>query len=398
MPLSSAHPRKAMGTPFLITQDGGKHRLHPIALAESGTYTEAWLQDLIHAHPEILPIAQIEPAFGTPVSVAREIVCAHGIIDNFYVTPTGDLVLVETKLWRNVEARRKVLAQALDYVAALMAMSYAELESAVKKAGLAAPTLYALVADHPDALSEAAFFDAVSRNLKRGRMLVLAVGDGIREETEALAELVQHHMMAQFTLALVEVRTYRGPADGDIIAVPHTLAQTVMIDRGVLTFRDGAPVIEPPQAKASTAPKTITEAIFYEELAKKDPALPAAIKAFLAEAAELGVYPEFANSLNLKVDLAEAKKPLNVGYIARNGQLWTNPVNWAVGETVAMAYAQRLADCIGGKVASHDGIWLTTNGKSAPLVSSLLPAHKDAWIDAIRDLIKTYESQLQQDA
>lgn len=396
MHLSGTHTHKALGSPFLIT-GSGKHRLQPIALEESGTYNEAWLQELIHLHPEILPIADIEPAFGAPFAVAREMICAHGIIDNFYITPTGDIVLVETKLWRNVEARRKVLAQALDYVAALMAMTYAELEAAAKKAGLAASTLHALVADHPDALSEAAFFDAVSRNLKRGRMLVLAVGDGIREETETLAELVQHHMMAQFTLALVEVRTYRGLGEGEIIAVPHTLSRTVMIERGVLTLKDGEPVIEAPTAKAAGSPKTITEAIFYEELAKKDPALPGAVKTFLGEVADIGVYPEFANSLNLKVDLAEAKKPLNVGYIARNGQLWTNPVSWTVGEVVATQYAQRLADLIGGKVASHDGIWLTTNGKSAPLVSCLLPAHKDAWIEAIRDLIKAFEAQLQQD-
>lgn len=395
---SSIPARKAMGVPFLIHDGGDKHRLRPIELSETGNYNEAWLQALIHAHPEILPIAQIEPGFGVPISVAREVPCAHGIIDNLYVTPTGDIIVVETKLWRNAEARRKVIAQALDYVAALMTMTYPQLQTAIRKAGLAAPSLYMMVAEHPDALSETEFFDAVSRNLKRGRMLVLAVGDGIREETEALAQLVQNHMMAQFTLALVEVRTYRGPADGDIIAVPHTLAQTVMIDRGVLTWNEGAPAIERAREEAATSSRTITERLFYEQLAKKDPALPDAVKAFLSEASAIGVYPDFKNSLNLKVDVAEANKPLNVGYILRSGQLMTNPVGWTVGETAAIAYSQRLADLIGGQVTTHDGIRLTSNGKSAPQITALLPSHKGAWLDAIRDVIKAYTLELEQEA
>jgi hypothetical protein len=398
MRMGSAPARKAMGTPFIVSECGARHKLQPIPLEQSGNYTEAWLQELIHLHPEILPIAEIEPAFGTPFAAAREVSCAHGIIDNLYVTHTGDLVLVETKLWRNVEARRKVLAQALDYVAALMTMDYAGLESAVRKAGLAAPSLHALVADHPDALSEAAFFDAVSRNLKRGRMLVLAVGDGIREETEALARLVQHHMMAQFTLALVEMRTYRGPNPGEIIAVPHTLAQTVMVERGVLMFKDSMPVIEPVPPSIGHAPKTITEAVFYEEIARKDPALPGAIKAFLDQAAELGIYPDFQASLNLKVDLADAAKPLNVGYITKNGQLRTSTAGWLTGETIALRYAGRLAELIGGVVAVHDGIYVSTNGKSAPLVSRFLPQHADAWLEAIQELIHAYEAKLQQEA
>jgi len=57
-----------------------------------------------------------------------------GSLDNLFITREGQLVLVEAKLWRNPEARRKVVAQALDYAAAVFRMSYGELESAVLKA------------------------------------------------------------------------------------------------------------------------------------------------------------------------------------------------------------------------------------------------------------------------
>ena len=389
-------PKKALGAPFLVTAQGGKQMLTQINLKETGVYKEAWLQKLVHDHPEILPISEIEPGFGEPIAVGQEISCNHGRIDNLYVTPAGDIILVETKLWKNTEARREVVAQALDYVAAISRMDFPTFEAMVLK-GSASPSLYALVADHHDALDESAFIDAIARNLKRGRMLILALGDGIRQEAESLADLVQNQMMAQFTFALVEIKLYKNSVTGDIITIPSTLMQTVMIERGILTMEAGMPVVKPlpPKQAASAKPKSITEDMFYEVIAAKDPTLPGQIKAFLTAVEPLGIYPEFKGSLNLKVDLPDAAKPLNVGYIQKNGQLRTNSVSWTAGDEIATAYAQKLADAIGGIVAKHDGIYVTTNGSSAPLISSIIPAHQDAWITAIEALIASAQAYVQ---
>jgi hypothetical protein len=70
------------------------------------------------------------------------------------------------------------------------------------------------------------------------------LGDGIRQEAEALAGLLQSHAGALFTFALVELATWRNLESGDILAVPNTLAQTVMIERGILLFEDGVPKIK----------------------------------------------------------------------------------------------------------------------------------------------------------
>ncbi|WP_449469227.1 hypothetical protein [Sphingobium chungangianum] len=154
--------RKALGAPFLLGTDGTSHKLEPVELGSAGGFKEAWLQQLIHDHPEILPIAQIEPGFGAPIAVVREMACGHGFIDNLFITPRDDIVLVETKLWRNPQARREVIAQALDYVAALMTMDYASFEAAAAKAGLTTTSLHALVADQADALEESAFFEVLT--------------------------------------------------------------------------------------------------------------------------------------------------------------------------------------------------------------------------------------------
>jgi hypothetical protein len=83
---------------------------------EAAPYDEQWLQHLIQAHPEILPITEIEPAFEPAIPVCIELPTPKGYIDNFLVTPTGNLLFAECKLWRNPEARRQVVAQVMDYV------------------------------------------------------------------------------------------------------------------------------------------------------------------------------------------------------------------------------------------------------------------------------------------
>lgn len=381
--------RKTAGTPVIIGAAKSTPILERISLDKGGTYNEAWLQGLIHQHPQILPIGDIEPGFGSPIPVAMEVACGAGFIDNLYLTPSGEIVLVETKLWRNVQARREVVAQALDYVAALMGMRYQSFETAILKARGGGGSLHALVADQPDAADESSFIDAVSRNLRRGRMLVIALGDGIRQEAEALAELLQSHAGAHFTFALVEIGTWRNVETGDIIAVPNTLAQTVMIERGIVVIDEsGMPIVKPMPAGATTKAQSITEEMFYEALAKRNPGLPATVKAFIAKLEPLGVYADFKRTLQLRVDLPEQAKPLTMGYIQTNGQIWTTSVISTAPHAAAMRYLERLAAMIGGAVTQKADIYVSTNGSSAPYIDQLLPAHADAWHDAIRALIQ----------
>jgi hypothetical protein len=72
-------------------------------------------------------------------------------------------------------------------------------------------------------IDEAAFHDAVSRNLKRGRFLLLIVGDGIREGVEAMAEFLQQHAGFHFTLAFIEIALFQAP--GGFIAQPRVLVR-----------------------------------------------------------------------------------------------------------------------------------------------------------------------------
>ena len=169
---------------------------------------------------------QIEPGLGRLIPVCLELPLRVGPVDNLMVTPEGNVVIVEVKLWRNPEARRQVVAQALDYATAMFELDYAGLEEAVGKAqfaGTGVPArLYDLV-DGADALPEKVFVDRVNRNLRDGRIVVLIVGDGIRSNVESLVGGLQAHANFHFTLAPCELPVYsRRAGDGaeEFLVVP----------------------------------------------------------------------------------------------------------------------------------------------------------------------------------
>src|ERR1700681_4353885 len=122
-------------SPLLITTDNeaAPTNLKRAEFSETGagSYDERWIQTLVHDHPSILPIASIEPNFWPAKSVCMELPLRSGSLDNLLVTPTGNLIAVEFKLWRNPDAHRKVLAQVLDYAKDLQAMNYRDFEQAI---------------------------------------------------------------------------------------------------------------------------------------------------------------------------------------------------------------------------------------------------------------------------
>lgn len=377
---------RARGIPVLVGHEGERQALDRIHLG-LGTHNENWLQELIQDHPSILPIADIEPGFGEPVPVAREVPCGHGYIDNLYITPSGDIVLVETKLWRNNEIRREVVAQALDYVAALTAMSFAQFEQAVARGQGAPKRIHDPFVNNPEALDEPAFIDAVTRNLQRGRMLVLVLGDGIRTETEALANLLQSHAGAHFTFALVELATWR-TATGAILAVPDILARTVMIERGIVRIEGAGVTVAPVPVEAKARAQSISMSDFMAIMAQRDPGLPGAINALLDALEPYGVYPELRSSLNLKLDSPLLSRPANFGYINRNGKFWTDPAAGNLPRTVWRPYFDRVAELVGGLVIDEPKThFVAISGRSAPRIEDVIPQHQDDFVGAIADAI-----------
>src|ERR1700719_492414 len=250
-------------------------RLEPLALepADSGRYNEQWLRDLLYAHTDLIPIDEIEPIFSGTVAVCRELPTGVGPLDLVFVNEQGLLTLVECKLWRNPEARRKVVGQILDYAQEISRWTYEQLDAAIARSETkSGPTLWEIARRAFQLKDESLFIDRVSRHLRTGSFLVLIVGDGIRENTENIAAFLQKYAGLSFAFGLVEERLFAVPGSERILVQPRILAKTVEIGRLFVRADVGIAVeAERPRDTASseiaqTKGRTLTETIFLEEI------------------------------------------------------------------------------------------------------------------------------------
>jgi len=373
-------------------------------------YNERWLQDLVQGNPELLPVIDIEPAYRPVIPVCTELPTSRGYLDNFFITPNGNLIFAEVKLWRNTESRRQVITQVMDYIESLTAWSYAELERAIGDAegqdGF--QSLYGLVEAESE-LDEASFIDAVSRNLQLGRGLFFIIGDGIREEAETLTHHVQAHAGMHFALALLELACYRLPDGSGQVVQPRTIARTVNIERGIVRIEGTGARIEAPKVlnagsrspSASPVPQTLSSEAYYEGLSELDAALPNRLEAFLEKIKPLRVKPEFKRSLILRWRAIDGTT-FNIGYVSLQGELWTDQLCSRSRELgvldITQEYIRKLADIMGGDVrdaSSGDNLLLIKNGKAAKITDLL--EHDDEWVECIASMSREIDERLGQE-
>jgi hypothetical protein len=380
-------------------------------------YNERWIQELISRYPNVLPIEQIEPALTGAVSICMELPLPSGFADNLYATPDGDLIIGETKLFRNPEARREVIGQVIDYAKDLSAMSYEDLEQAICRAempdgsrGHPKVGLYEAIASIAgrEEMNEERFIDAVSRNLERGRFLLLVIGDGIQTGTEHITGFLQQHAGMHFTFGLVELAIFELPSEkgGGYLVQPRILARTKNIDRGIVKIENGritatAPAEQPTAAKYIPKPTTISEEKFYEQLAASFPGIVPQLKAFTTRLEALGNTIEFGRgSMIIRSPRPDEKKPWNVGSITTSGKVWTELLNGqadAVGLlSLSHAYLKRLATLVPGAFVKETPSklgWYVAKGGTYITIADLL-TNEDGWIDAIGEFTHSAEDAL----
>jgi hypothetical protein len=237
-------------SPILIEigQTGVALQRVQLSKAADAQFSERWLQELLFEHPESLPIRDIDPSLGHLVPICMELATGPGPADILYLTPLGKIVLVETKLYRNPEARRTVVAQILDYARALTSWRYETLDRAVRAASKHDPRslverVQAAAATMQVAFDETLFVDSINRGLARADVQLLIVGDGITEGTQALVAFLEQHGSLHFSFALVEAAVFQTPSAGYLLQA-RIVAKTDILRRVLLVDRAGDPVLE----------------------------------------------------------------------------------------------------------------------------------------------------------
>ena len=90
--------------PLLIGESGQQQVLQAAAVGKP-PFSERELQLILASHAELLPVTHFDPLYGPPVCIGREVATGAGPLDLLYLSPSGYLTVVETKLWKSSEAR-----------------------------------------------------------------------------------------------------------------------------------------------------------------------------------------------------------------------------------------------------------------------------------------------------
>ena len=320
---------RSEATPHLIRARQSSEPLEPVELRKKAI-REDLLQDLLDRIPSILPVSKFDESFGPLVSVGREIMG----IDNLFISPTGRLTVVETKLWRNPQATRHVLAQILDYANRLSSLSVEEFQQRCTAANQSRVTeandLYALVSDaFPEATPrESEFIDRLQKNLATGRFLLLVVGDGIHEGLESILGSLHHQSRLHFTFGLVELKLYRMPTEtGGLLVVPNVVAHSTEIERAVVTIRGAQPEQVEVTVSADPGEKApkLTESEFLESI--KNPEARQFGQRLFKWGRQRGwiEITSKGDSASIRIPFSTARAGLILIRLYRNGNVLTTP-------------------------------------------------------------------------
>ncbi|MFQ5423788.1 MAG: hypothetical protein ACE5F9_07390 [Phycisphaerae bacterium] len=394
-------------TPLLIENDRAI-RLKRLPFGER-RFDEEWLQDLLFRHPSLIPVDEIEPVFAPAVPVARELPTPSGPLDILYLTPGGYPTLVETKLWRNPEARRQVVAQVIDYATQLSKWSYEDLIAAVRRTQASSADsdpLVALMEGREEAWEQARFVDTVTRNLRQGRMLLLIVGDGIHESVEQMAETLSRTPQLGFSLALVEMGLFE-PADRSepLFVQPRIIARTREVVRAIVQIRgqvepEDVHVETPAAERASEAGqrRTLTQEAFFETLAEEGSSRTAEeLREFLREVESCGIEIVTRQaSLSLHYIEPSGGARFSFGSVYVHGSVDMYYVLYycqkaSIDEQIARDYLEEVSKLV---PATQVNIWEAKDGlcsaikigKRHVLIQELLPRRTD-WLAAIDRMI-----------
>ena len=173
-----------------------------------------------------------------------------------------------------------------------------------------------------------------------------------------------------------------------------------MIERGIVQIDDRRTTVRPPlptvEKRMGTRRDNITSEQFFEEIVTRGPGIPDKIRAFLERLEPLGVYADYRRSLNLKWD-PPSGKPINLGYILRDGQVWTDAAGWSAPQELSRRYQEELAAAVGAEVEKKKlDYWHIRIAGKAPKIEQVVE-HFDKWREVIERFLDKLKERLAED-
>jgi len=384
---------KQFTSPVIIT-DKTILTLEKVSL-NSKSYNENWIQDICFRSPNLLPVEELEPTFGGMIPICRELSTESGSIDLVYVNEYGFITIGECKLWRNPEARRKVVGQILDYAKDLAKWDYSKFERECLKARKEnRKTLFQIIQEFYPDIEEASFIDNLQNNLNKGRFLLTIIGDGIRGNMEELASYIHRNGNLNFTLGLIELPVYKNPKNGELIVTPRILAKTKEIERIIYRISDKEIEEKENYQQETTESKTISEKVFYERLQNSiGKETTEEFQKFVQElSSEFNIISKLGRGKRLSLNLKSSNDTYNFASIQQNGEVWfygiVNKTEELGDRQIGIDYLKKVARIVKGEYDDNYQPWhwcVKRNGKYIQIKEYL--NIKDKWKEVISETL-----------
>uniref|UniRef100_I2Q1C5 DUF91 domain-containing protein n=1 Tax=Desulfovibrio sp. U5L TaxID=596152 RepID=I2Q1C5_9BACT len=187
---------------------------------------ESEVQSLLEKNPQIiLDLLDIQTGDLNDILICREFPCESGNIDLLLVTSNCEIVIIETKLFKNPESKRVVVAQVIDYLKDISRMSTGKFVTTLKQRS---KSNFKLLEGSED------FLFNLTNTLSGGVFKVLILGDKINQNLLRMTAAIQSapHLGFSITLATLDQAIH----DGRIILCPTIVAQTSEIERAIITL------------------------------------------------------------------------------------------------------------------------------------------------------------------
>ncbi|SAL05550.1 hypothetical protein AWB78_07561 [Caballeronia calidae] len=246
-------------------------------LNESHYKTEADLQTLLAANPDLLPGEQMSGSPQSWLLIGKELGVPNGPevgdkwrIDHLFVDEAGVPTLVECKRSSDPRARREVVAQMLDYAAngvlywtmeKLKATFAATCGDKKDSAEVLGDFLAENSSEDQPLFTDEAFWSKIMENLDKRRVRLIFVADEISRELKRLVEFM-NETMSEVEVLAVEIRHYWREGLKDRVLVPSLVGATERANSS--KDRSGTP----PRIDKSTFMNSVNDAArpFYTNL------------------------------------------------------------------------------------------------------------------------------------
>ena len=190
---------------------------------------ESELESVLSEFPDLLMDDGREDGAPKIKFVDRQVTLPDaGRLDLLFVDGEGIPIAVETKLARNAEARREVVAQVIDYLSSLTSLTVDELDKRVN--GKLEAALRALAEGEESGFD--GLWQKVGENLRDGRARIVVALDEAPADLQRIFRFLARR--SDLDVLLVSVRRYASPKLGKIL-VPQILVAPALAERsGVL--------------------------------------------------------------------------------------------------------------------------------------------------------------------